>query len=210
MNRTFLILLMIGTAMMIAVIGEKESTVDLDYVPWEVDRLENGSIRVFGLTLGKTTIQDANQIFASFADTRLSSTQLEDGTQTLQLIAIYENLTIGGLVAEIQLTYQLDAQNLQEIYNNLMPTDETSKNQPIVFYKIKKETEIKHLSTAISSITYIPSIDYDHETIRQRFGLAAEELKFSDTEERWRYPDLGLKIYIHKDKPDLFVYNTLK
>jgi len=201
---------MIGTAMMIAVIGQKESTVDLDYVPWEVDQLENGSIRVFGLTLGKTTIQDANQIFASFADTRLVSTQLEDGTQILQLIAFYENLTIGGLVAEIQLTCQLDRESLQEIYNKLTPLDEIDKTQPVVFYKIDKETEIKHLSTAASSITYIPSIDYDQETIRQRFGLPSEEIKINDTEEQWTYPDLGLQIYIHTNKPDLFVYKPLK
>jgi len=67
MNRNFLIMLMIGTAMVITVIGQHDPANQLNSQPWEVATLENGSLRVFGITLEKTSIQEANQILADFA-----------------------------------------------------------------------------------------------------------------------------------------------
>jgi len=211
MNRTFLIILMIGTAMMIAVIGQHEPTTHLDTMPWEVDRQENGSLRVFGITLGKTSIQEANQIFASFGKTQLQVTTDNDEYQTYQLIANYDGLIIGGLITQIQLTYQIEQNELQDIYRSVKNTKASQDvNQGIQYYSVSNKTEISYLSTPISTITYIPSIDYDLETISQNFGLASEKRQLSDEEQVLDYPEMGLKIYIHDNKPDRFVYAPLK
>ncbi|VAW59299.1 hypothetical protein MNBD_GAMMA11-1005 [hydrothermal vent metagenome] len=214
MNRTFLILLMTGTAMMITVIGQHKSVNSLDYTPWEIDRLQNGSIRVLGITLGKTTIQEANQIFASFAQTRLI--QLPPPTDTplntvrkkpeFQLIARYNDLNIGGMTAEIQLKYQLDSENIRTL-RTTAKADSTTEKTGMLEYEIDKQTEINYLSTAISGITYIPSIDYGDEVIRQRFGQATQEVKISENERQWLYPKLGLSIFIYADRADRFVYS---
>ncbi|VAW64717.1 hypothetical protein MNBD_GAMMA09-1020 [hydrothermal vent metagenome] len=210
MNRTFLILLMIGTAMMITVISQHKSVNNLDYMPWEVDRLENGSIRVFAITLGKTTIQEANQIFASFAQTRLIQNDSIADRPAYQLIARYNDLSIGGLIAEVQLQYQLDEAQLLALLKNLEISDSSefkkAPDENIKEYKIDQQTEMSYLSTPIAGITYIPFIDYGKETIRQRFGLATKELTINKNEEQWLYPELDLKIFIYADRPDRFVY----
>jgi len=211
MNRTFLIILMIGTAMMIAVIGQHEPTTQLDTMPWEVDRLENGSLRAFGITLGKTSIQEANQIFASFGKTQLQVTTDNDEYQTYQLIASYDGLIIGGLIAQIQLTYQIEQNELQSVYHSVDNSQVSQKdNQEIQLYSVSNKIEMDYLSTPISAITYIPSIDYGLETIQQNFGPATEEMKLSEEEKVLNYPEMGLKIYVHKNKPDQFVYAPLK
>jgi len=211
MNRTFLIILMIGTAMMIAVIGQHEPTAQLDTMPWEVDRLENGSLRVFGITLGKTSIQEANQIFASFAKTQLQVTTDNDEYQTYQLIANYDGLIIGGLITQIQLTYQIEQNELQNIYRSVDKNQISQKdNQAIQLYSVSNKIEIDYLSTPISTITYIPSIDYGLETIHQNFGHASEEKQLSNEEQVLDYPEMGLKIYVHDNKSDRFVYAPLK
>ena len=208
MNRTFLIFLMIGTAMMIAVIGQKPPVNDLNYQPWDVDHLESGSIRVFGLSLGKTTIQEANQIFASFADTQLITVTNDDNTQTHHLLASYDELSIGGLLADIQLRYQLDQETLQLLYDSNQSS--ASAVDTRLESKIDITTEMSYLNTPIASISYIPSIDYDESTIRQHFGQPTEETQDSEDSLIWFYPDLGLHIYIHTNKPDRFVYSPLK
>jgi len=214
MNRTFLIILMIGTAMMIAVIGQHEPATQLDTMPWEVDRLENGSLRVFGLTLGKTSIQDANQIFASFAETRLQVSTDSNHYQTHQLIAIYNDLNIGGLVAQIKLNYMVDSDDLQDI-DSYLKTTQAVKNSSkdlkagIELYSVSKETEMKHLNKPVSSITYTPSIDYGLESIRQNFGLASDEKQIDEDLQLWSYPEMGLNIFISKSMPDRFVYAPL-
>lgn len=206
---------MIGTAMMIAVIGQHEPTTQLDSLPWEVDRLENGSLRVFGLTLGKTSIQDANQIFASFADTRLQVTTDTHEYQEYQLLAIYDDLIISGLVAQIKLTYLLEPSDLQQIYRSVKPT-QTKKaelktlKEEAGLYSVSNDIEMKYLSKPVSSITYIPSIDYGLETIRQNFGPATEEKQVNDDLQLWRYPEMGLEIYISQSSLDQFIYTPLK
>lgn len=206
MNRTFLIVLMIATAMMIAVIGQQKPASHLDNVPWEVDLLDNGSTRVFGLTLDKTSIQESNQIIASFAETLL----LVNDDQSYQLIARYNELTIGGLIAQLQLVYKLDQQELKLIYDTLDTTNEGSTDKNRASYKLDKKTEMSYLSTPIASVTYTPSIDYGEEIIRQRFGQPKDEQKINDDELLWLYPELGLKIHIHANKADEFIYSSLK
>lgn len=206
---------MIGTAMMIAVIGQHESTTQLDNLPWEVDQLENGSLRVFGLTLGKTSIQDANQIFASFADTRLQVTTDTHDYQAYQLLAIYDDLIISGLVAQIKLTYLLEPSDLQQIYRSVKPTqtkkaDKETLKEKAGLYSVSNDIEMKYLNKPVSSITYIPSIDYGLETIRQNFGPATEEKQVNDDLQLWRYPEMGLEIYISQSMLDQFIYTPLK
>ncbi|MCW8935307.1 MAG: hypothetical protein OQK98_11340 [Gammaproteobacteria bacterium] len=211
MNRTFLIILMVGTAMMIAVIGQHEPTSQLDTMPWEVDQLDNGSLRVFDLTLAKTSIQDANQIFARFAETKLQVTTDSSGNQTYQLIAIYDELIIGSLIAQIKLNYQIETEELRKIYLSLNKDSSDKESSEglinnITLYPVSKEIEIEHLNKPVSSITYIPSVDYGEDTIRQNFGPAAEEKQLNDDLQLWFYPEMGLKIYISQSKPDEFVY----
>ncbi len=210
MNKTFLIFLMIGTAMMIAVIGQHTPKVQLDYMPWQIDILDDGTSRAFGITLGKTTVQEANQIFANFAETRLYSEP--SGAEALKhrLVARYNQLTIGGLVAEIQLDYQIKKSDLQSIYKKLTSADSNNDpaiNQPLA---IDKDTEMNFLNTVVERITYIPAIDFGEDIIRQRFGQAAEEVKLNENTQRWIYPQLGLIINIHQDKEDEFIYSSLK
>ncbi len=198
---------MIATAMMITVIGQHEPASQLDNMPWEVDQLDNGSLRVFGLTLEKTSIQEANQIFASFGKTRLQVSTNSNGSLVYQLVSIFDELTFGGLTAQIILSHQVEQAELEAIYRSL---DTTSKKSEVMLLPVTSETEMHYLNSVISSITYIPSIDYGLETIRQNFGQASTETKISDELQLWDYPKMGLQIQIHSTKPDRFVYAALK
>ena len=207
MNRTFLIILMIGTAMMIAVIGQHEPASNLDTMPWEVDQLDNGSLRVFGLTLGKTSIQEANQIFAIFGKTQFEVDTADNGLQTYQLITVYDELSFGGLVAKLKLGYQIEPKKLQMIYESL---NSPPTKPGVEFFPVDKSIELDYLNSAISSITYIPSIDYDLDTIRQNFGQASSENKINDELQLWHYQQMGLTIHIHSTELDEFVYAPLQ
>lgn len=198
---------MIATAMIIAVIGQHNPTQQLNYMPWEIDILDNGNTRVFGVTLNKTSVQEANQIFANFADTRLLINHQKTDTPDFKLIACYDELTIGGLIAEMHLSYQLDQATLRQLYQS---STQENPDSPKGFITLNKHDEMKFLNTPVSNITYIPSIDYGEEVLRQRFGQAAEETTISKTTQRWFYPELGLTILLHQDQPDEFIYSTLQ
>ena len=198
MNRTLLIFIMIGTALMVMVMSEKQNLSDLNTSPWEIDIHKNGNIRVFGITLGKTTIQDANQILASFPETRLIM-----DTPQARLVAVYDELNLGGYLANIELNYALDENTLKNLTENTAVL--ADKN----YGKIDKDIELSLLSTVINGLTYKPGIEYDIDAILQRFGQPVNEVKLSDTSTRLEYPDMGLEIMIDTQAPDYFKYQPL-
>ncbi len=189
---------MIGTALMVMVMSEKQNLSDLNTSPWEIDIHKNGNIRVFGITLGKTTIQDANQILASFPETRLIM-----DTPQARLVAVYDELNLGGYLANIELNYALDENTLKNLTENTAVL--TDKN----YGKIDKDIELSLLSTVINGLTYKPDIEYDIDAILQRFGQPVNEVKLSDTSTRLEYPDMGLEIMIDTQAPDYFKYQPL-
>ncbi|MCW8956144.1 MAG: hypothetical protein OQL09_04615, partial [Gammaproteobacteria bacterium] len=172
---------------------------DLNSTPWEITIHENGNIRVFGITLGKTTIQDASQILASFPETRL----IMDAPQA-RLVAVYDELNIGGFIASIELNYAVESDTLKELLKNTVILSD--KNYGL----LDKTIEIELLSTVINGLLYRPSINYDVDIILQRFGPPASEVKLTDTITRMEYPDIGLQIIIDTQGPDQFKYQTLR
>ena len=199
MNRTFLLFLMIGTALLILVIGGNPTEDQPAYTPWNINILDNNKIRVFGVTLGKTTIQDANQIFASFPETRLI-----DNNGKLQLLAIYQQLQFGGLIADIELNYDLDDSTLQKLKDSAIIAPKSEH------LNLPENVEISLLNTAIANLIYKPSIDYEIDIILQRFGTPESEQKISENSTLWTYTESGLEIIINDTGPDTFIYSLLE
>jgi len=201
MNRRFLLFLMIGTTLLILVIGGHQTQRHPSYTPWNINILDNNKTRIFGITLGKTTIQDANQIFASFPETRLME---KDGK--LQLLAHYHDLQFSGLIADIELSYMLDNDELQKLKDSAVANSQTEYPGLV----LTKAIEIALLNTHISSLIYKPSVDYEIDIILQRFGTAEIEQKISENESLWIYPEFGLNILINDKGSDVFTYSLIK
>ena len=205
MNRTFLILLMIGSAMLIAVIGEKNPTMQHEYTPWDTVRTESGLINAFGLTLGKTTIKESELVLDRTAETQLRISSNGDIDTQYELVAVYKDLIISGVVSELILTYQLEQDTLQTLYSTLTTQSEHKES-----YSISTELAAPYLIAPVADITYVPSIDYGEEIIIQRFGTPEKEYVISDTFRKWLYPEMGLEIQLHSNQSERFIYTNSK
>ena len=200
MNRTFLIFLMVGTALMIAVMGRDPSSSIPGYMPWEIKVLDNGHVLVFGITLEKTRIQDANQILSSFPDTRLTT----DQQQVSKLTAVYDELSLGGLLAQIELQYDINEDELKKLQQIAVAQNNLG------YSKLPEEVELNLLDSTVKSLTYRPAVDYDIDIILQRFGQADKQQKISEQSELWIYLDRGLTITIDNQGPDVFHYTSVR
>lgn len=199
MNRTFLIFLMIGTALLIAVIGGEHRSALPGYMPWEVKALDNGNIRVFGITLNKTRIQEANQILSSFPETRLQT----DRHNQLALFAVYDQLNMGGLIVQLELQYDVDEETLLQLASRATDSDEGD------YATLPNQLEMELLDARVKTINYLPEIDYDMEMILQRFGQPGEQQTLSDRLQLLRYPDMGLDILLDKLGSEKFSYHAI-
>jgi len=205
MNRTFLILLMVGSAMLIAVIGEKNPTLQHEYTPWDTVRTESGLVNVFGITPGETTVNESVKIFGKVPNTQLRMPNDDASDQQYELVAIYKDLIISGVVSELTLLYQIEQATLQALYATLTTQLLTGNN-----YSVSHELAAPYLNAPIASITYIPSINYGEEIIIQRFGRAETENKISDSVKQWLYPEMGLEIQFHASQSERFIYTNSK
>lgn len=210
MNNTLLIFLMLIIAMILAVIDQKESVPELDYQPWQVDRLDNGTSRVFGITLGKTTVQEANQIFANFAETRLNTEDPDRTGTQIQLNAYHDQLIFNGQIASVKLRYKLNSKQLQSLYENaiLFHSDAAQKSDKD-YLTVDTEEEISLLNTPIDCITFIPATRYTEESIREHLGDAIDTKQLEDGRRILNYPDKGLKIIITPGKSEQFIYSSI-
>ena len=189
---------MIGTALMIAVIGNKDAEQSADAMPWNIQLLDNGSSRIMGITLGKTNIQDAHQIFAHFSETRLFTTN--DKTE---LLAHFDEFSMAGLLAEIDLVYDISESLLDKVRQQATDTRHGE-------YQLVRESMLMDLLTSpVKQLIYKPFIDYDSSIISQRFGQPADHESINETVEKLSYPTLGLVIYLNSDGPDKFIYSLI-
>ncbi|MDH5484165.1 MAG: hypothetical protein OEY43_02925 [Gammaproteobacteria bacterium] len=194
MNRTLLIFIMIASAMIIMVIGNRSPDQDASYTPWDINVLDNGNTRVFGITLNKTLLQDANQILSSFP---VNQFKIDPATQKRYLVAHYNALNFNGLIADIDLEYKLTPDELNEIIK-LAEQDAT--------LKLPEKNEMKLLGTVIKAIYYRPSIDYNIDMLLKYFGQPESDERKDDKIEYWNYPSLGLKIILNHEGQDEFCY----
>lgn len=199
MNRTFLIFLMIGTALMIAVIGGEQRSALPGYMPWEIKVLENGNIRVFGITLNKTRIQEANQILTSFPETRLIKTDNDN----LALYAVYEQLNMGGFIARLELQYDVDNEELRRLEAQARPSGNGD------YFILSEKLELDLLDSRVRSINYIPDIDYTIDMIFQHFGQTTDLKTVSNNLKLLHYPDRGLDILVDTQGSERFSYHAI-
>ncbi len=195
MNRTFLIFLMIGTALVIAVIGDRRPPPLPGYLPWEIQILNNGNTRIFGITLNKTRIQDANQILSRFPSTHYIEDPSEPG-----LYAVYDQLNLGGFLARLELQY--------DIPGDSFPRQPGNDGQG-TFEQLSEQMQMKLLDSRVKRIRYIPEVDYSEELILQHFGQADEEQKVNEQSKRWIFRQMGLSILVNDNGPDIFSYASI-
>lgn len=189
---------MVGTALMIAVIGNDDIDHSGDSMPWNIQTLDNGATRVFDITLGKTNIQDAHQILSHFSETRLVSIQ-----DRLELHAHFDEFNLDGLLAEIDLIYDIPDAELGKIQQQAIATEQGD------YQLIDEQLLMALLTTPVKQIIYKPAIDYDDDIISQRFGEAEHREKISDSVEKLDFPSLGLVIYLNSNGAEQFVYSHI-
>ena len=82
-------------------------------LPWDIKMDGHGGSEVFGLTLDKSTLKEAREIFGS--DGKISLFITRDGQPALE--AYFERVFLSGLRADIVLVLDADVETLQGYYD---------------------------------------------------------------------------------------------
>jgi len=159
--------------------------------PWQIEQTTGGATRVFGLTLGESSLQQAEQVFN--AEAELSLFEPADKKRQRVIEAYFDKVTLGGLSAQLVVVMDFTEQQLQAMFGRgtrISTLGDGSRKVSLHSGDIAIVRE-----TPIASITYLPRIRLDAALLEKRFGHPAQVIKETDSNmTHWLYPDKGLDV----------------
>ena len=169
-------------------------------LPWIVTLDEAGFPTVFGLTIGKSTLQAVRHNFQEQGVTSLFISP----AGKLAVETYFQALYLSGLKADIVVTLDLQQAQLDAIYNRGLRISQLESGAKKV--KLSEQDLDSLAQGVIGHITYIPAADLAEELIRSRFGEPQNRIAEQSGLVHWLYPEIGLDIALNPDGKEVFQY----
>jgi hypothetical protein len=158
-------------------------------MPWRIVPTGDGSITVFGLTLGQSTLNDA--VVKLGRRYELGLFRAPGGPIALE--AYFRDTVVGGLNAKLVVTGDLDQETLAAMLERGPP----GKNLPDGTEKrpLSEADTATALTAPIGSITFAPYVQLDEALVLKRFGQPDERIQV-EGDTHWLYAQSGLDLII--------------
>jgi len=182
--------------------------------PWQIEQLPNGQIRVFSLTLGQSSLDDAQQLFKETAEiTLFMSTKVKQGNtrseqkrlHTHGVEAFFSQIKAGGLNAKMVMAIDVPENEIKAMYNRGVRIATLGSGTRKV--TLSDADALKVRALPISSITYLPSVNLKASLIEKRFGQPAEKRPDPVSDAiHWLYPERGLDVVLSETNKEVIQY----
>jgi hypothetical protein len=158
--------------------------------PWQIGVLPDGTSKVFGLTIGASTLADARSRLGSDMQLAIVAAPGEAGS----LEVFYTSVNLGSVTGKLILTGDVAPATVAAMRERAVKTEYmegvTRKST------LRPEDQEVALRAPIRAVGFIPSIDLDEDLVRQRFGPPAERIRSGEHVEHLLYPDKGLDLVL--------------
>lgn len=178
-----------------------ESKLRVDVYPWQIEVLNDGRSRVFGLVLSETRLKEVSIKLKS-----LSEIALYESKEKLVLEAYYKNVSLGGLIGSFIFTLDVPKEHLVKIKNESKKKERIKNNE--IKHKLDRVASEEASSYRVKNLIYIPRVQLDEETILKRFGEPKYKIKLKTKEIGWHYlyPKKGLDLIYKEEGKEVLQY----
>ncbi|MEO6975364.1 MAG: hypothetical protein ABI144_05725 [Gallionella sp.] len=169
-------------------------------LPWHIGHPTADTIKVFGVTLGQTSTDEAEQYFREEAKPIL----FKSHSGKLSVEVFFEQVNLAGLKARIVLSIKAPDSELPAMFDRGLRMNVTGNGKEIT---LTPEDAAKIFMMPISSLTYMPLVRLDDAIFIKRFGqpdLRIREKKSGVV--HWLYPRNGLDIALGGEEKPLLQY----
>jgi len=172
------------------------------HLPWQVTQTAGGSIRVFGVTLEKTTLEQIQQQFGYQADISLFAGK---GRIPYEVEAYFDHVTLDGLSGNFIFTMALSQATLEKMFNRGARIAKLGSGVQKVTLSGDDMERVLH--TPVATVTYLPNISLDPGRIAHQFGPPHQRVAEKGSGmTHWLYPKLGLDIALDAKGKEVFQY----
>lgn len=204
MKKSILISLLLAavimTAMLLRPANQEHQAQPVSGLPWQIEILPDGNSRVFGLTLSRSTLDDARKHFGTDMEIAVIAQRGETGT----LEAYYSRVTTGVLTGKMILVGELDKETVERMREHAIKNKITENNARR--FTLSQEDLALAYNAPVASITFIPTANLDEETAISRFGQPGERIRASGQVEHLLYPEKGLALTLDSKGKELLQY----
>lgn len=169
-------------------------------LPWKINLDQDGNSSVFGITLGQTTLGEAQAVFGAEAKINLFASSDQD----YAVEAYFERLFLSGIKADLILTLDLPQQEADRIYQRGLRVSKLGSGARKV--DLAPQDQRAMLDKPIGHITYLPAADLEPKLLSNLFGEPARRLPGKTGITHWLYPEKGLDIALNPDGKEVFQY----
>jgi len=171
------------------------------FLPWQIEKLNNGNTRVFGLELGRSSLADVEKLFREKAEVSLFVSK----SGHYELEAYFDKVILGGFSAQYVLTIALTQEQLADLYKRGSRLSHLSDGRQKVSLAAQ-DTPLVY-QAQISSLVYLTRTWLDGETLLKRFGEPWRKIRESNRDAvHWLYPEKGLDVAIDDSGRAVFQY----
>lgn len=167
-------------------------------LPWQIEVLPDGTPRVFGITLGRSTLGEAGERLGMDRELAIIAAPDEPGAMEMY----YGHYSAGGITGKLILVADMAPAVLLELRERASQDGGTRR------YRLQSDDLPIAYKTPVKLITFLPSVDLDADTIHNRFGMPAEIIERSAQVQHLLYPDKGLDVVIDPDGKEVLQYLT--
>ncbi|EXJ14335.1 hypothetical protein [Imhoffiella purpurea] len=160
-------------------------------LPWRVGLTPSGQTRVFGFTLGETTLNEVRDTFGEEGELNLFRTLGSPPSDSVE--AYFERIYLQRLRADFVITMDVDDATLATAFDRgLRISQLPSGGKKIKLDPVDAE---RMAERPIRAISYLPKARLDEALLKQRFGEPGERLTETETGiVHWLYPTRGIDI----------------
>ena len=162
-------------------------------LPWQIERLPDGDTRVFGITLGQTTLGEAIGLLGEDMKLALIAAPHESGA----VEAYYSHHSAGPITGKMILVLDIPADVLSPLRERAFQDGGTRR------YRLHPDDLTVTYQAPVRFINFMPSFNLDEEIVQARFGTPAEVIQVGEQQQHWLYPDKGLDLILNADGKEL-------
>jgi hypothetical protein len=170
-------------------------------LPWHIEHPTADSSRVFGVTLNKSTVIEAEHTFKEDAKISMFRAR-QDGKLATE--AYFDEVTLNGLKAKIVLTLTVSDAEMQAMLDRSVRAQGVGSGKQIT---LTTDDITRMRSAPISGVTYMPGVSLEEEIFTRRFGTPTQRIKEKNsTVTHWLYPQHGLDVTLDAGAKPILQY----
>jgi hypothetical protein len=169
--------------------------------PWQVALTSQGSARIFGVTLGQTTVAEAERQLRAAAEVALFVSARDE----YAVEAFLDNVRLANMPARIVLTIAVPTADILAMYQRGARISTLGDGARKV--RLSHDDLQRVRDTAVTGLTYMPRMPLDPALIEKRFGPPVQRIRETESGVvHWLYPAIGLDIALSDGRQDILQY----